>query len=254
MAALLVAASSSWANNLSMTFGLDVDTNYTFRGAKRGPFGLLPELNADYSLGKGFSFIGNLVQYVKVDGGFNFGEGLYRAALQFKPPIIGKLATMQAGFNWYTPSSNLTDISFAPDNTNGKNTGEWFGQLAFNVPGTPTLAVMHDFVLRSGTYWRLSASRQQTVMGDWHLDLAGSLGLDFGHGLGGWRDGLVHVGVTRDIAPGLAIGPMADFELPNSKVDPGSGFVKPVFGFTVQYTPTRVGGKASPASRLGPGF
>jgi len=237
LCAALAALSAAQAGDLAVSFGAQVDSGYVFRGAKRGPFGVIGDVTLDYRLSKNLSLVGDIQQYVKLERGLALAEGIYRAGVRYRPPLLGSLAAVEGGISYYAPSGDLDRILYAGDNTGGRSTQEWYLRTVFDLPFAPTIDLLHDFNERPGTYLRFSASREQDLPGKFSLDLDGSIGLQFGQGVHGWRDGHVRGALWYDAAPGVSFGPTLDLWVPAGKVDPGANSLRPVVGFGCRFSP-----------------
>ena len=255
LTAVGLALSAAQAGDLAVSVGAQVDSSYVFRGAKRGPFGVIGDVTLDYRFNKRLSLVGDIQQYVQIERGVSLAEGVYRAGLRYRPPLIGSLAALEGGITYYAPSGDLNRILYAGDNTGARSTQEWYLRTVFDLPFSPTIDLLHDFNERPGTYLRFSASRSQDLPGKFSLDLDGSVGLQFGQGIHGWRDGHVRGALWYRAAPGISFGPTLDLWIPTNKVDPGANSLRPVIGFGCQLSPKLAQSQALRLPRqLGPAF
>ncbi|MCC7493224.1 MAG: hypothetical protein IT204_12780 [Fimbriimonadaceae bacterium] len=236
---LLLAAPGGWAAApLRVDLDLGFDSNYVFRGSKRGPFGLNGTLTLSKEVAKGLTVQASAWNYLPLDGQFNFGEGKYAVGFSYRPPLVGRLAAIEGGYSYFDITNRLTPtISFGGDNTFGRDTQEAYLRLALDLPGRPSIDLLQDFQNRVGTYFRVSAAKDVDLKGPWALGLSGSFGLDFGRGVDTFRDFAWRTELRYELGQGIGLMAGLDWWLPSHQVDAGAGGLRLVPSFGINLVP-----------------
>lgn len=250
--ALLLCALSAQAGDLSLNVGADVDSSYVFRGAKRGPLGIVGHLNAACPVARYTSVIANVDQYLRVDTGVKLAETTAEVGLRFRPPLIGRWAMAEGGLTWYSPSRDLHSISFNPENTRGKSSQEFFLRTRFqHVPFAPSLNFYKDINQRSALNMQLSASRSFHLQ-PWRLDVTGLVDWQFGNGIQGWRAAGIRSAFGYQLGSKLSIGPSLDLWFPRNSIDRSAKGFRPVIGFGFNWAPDAGAHTKARVGALGP--
>jgi hypothetical protein len=243
--ALALLALPAIAGDLTVNLGMDVDTSYVFRGVKRGPLGVIGRLDLTYPLTKGLELGGSVGQYVQVDRRWGLGEANANVGFRYRPPVVGKMAWIEGGFNWFSPVRDLDVIAWRGDDTLGKSTQEMYLRTRFALPGAPTIDLLKDINRRSSLTMELTASKAVKVK-PFTLDVRGAIDLQFGRGLSGWRAAQVNSGLYYQLNPLLAVGPTLDLHFPNVEADPGANSCRSVLGFRLLWLPQCQVNKGTP--------
>lgn len=239
LALVLAVVATEAKTSYDFEYGVDIDTNYVFRGAERGPAGLTGNVGVIAGVGHGVSLRAGLWQYYQLSNEVGFGESKYHLGAVYRPPLIGWLGWLEGGWIYYDNTSRLVPrITFPGDNTGGRDTQEWYLRARFKLPGDPTIDLLQDFDQRTGTYLKFNAGKEFNLPGRWSLGVNGSVGLDFGRGVDTWRDAKAQASLFYDLVPGLKLQGTVDLWIPSNQVDPTADGLTPVFSFGIVGMPT----------------
>lgn len=234
---MLLCALSAQAGELALTLGADVQSNYVFRGSKRGPFGVTGHATAKYPLWAGAAVVGNLDQFMQIDNHWGFSETTANVGLQFKPPLVGRWASAEAGLTWYAPSKDLATVGWSAENTHGKSTQEFYLRTSFDaLPFSPSVDFFKDVNKRSALDTQLSVSKSFRLK-PWTVGVSGLINWQFGNGLSGWRAAGLRGSFSYQLGQHLSFGPMVDLWFPRNQIDANAKGFRPVVGFGVNWSP-----------------
>ena len=203
-----------------------VTSNFIFRGADRGPAGIISNSHAEYDLLGGWSVGLDNWRYLQLSNTIGVGEARVGGYAKYR---ANRWVSLTGGYTYYERRNAPGSLFQGPD------TQEiYFGATA-HLPGSPSLMMYYDLDNVVGAYFEATA-HQQLPLGTspWKANVRGLVGFDAGR-TEGYSTALVGLDLRYGILPGLTIGPSVDVWFPASDVDPGQGSVRGVVSGVIEY-------------------
>jgi len=188
-----------------------ITSNFIFRGADRGPAGLISNSHAEYDLLGGWSIGVENWRYVQLSNAIGVGEVRVGGFAKYQ---ASRWVTLTGGYRYYE-RRNQPGVLFQ-----GPDTQELYFGATANLPGAPSLTMYYDLDNLVGAYFEGTA-HQELPLGasPWNAEVRGLIGFDTGR-TEGFSTAMAGVDLRYDVLPGLRLGPSVDVWFPANDVDP----------------------------------
>ncbi len=215
LAILMALTGAAAERRLSSESEAAVYGQYVFRGARRGPVGLIRQSSFAYRCSPRWTVGTSTWGYLQLHNGSGVGEARYGGWLRWQP---SRLLTVGGGGLYYDRNDKVGNRLFQ-----GPPTAEVYGWVGLDLPLAPRLSAYYDLDANVGSYLMVDVRHRfkQSANG-WSLTLSGSLGYDLGR-TQGFNDAHLRGELWYALGDGLDIGPALDWWLPAKAVDALSG-------------------------------
>lgn len=188
-----------------------VTSNFIFRGADRGPAGIISSSYGEYDLLGGWSVGLENWRYLQLSNTIGVGEARVGGYAKYR---ASRWATLTAGYRYYERRNRPGALFQGPD------TQEIYVGATANLPGAPTLMMYYDLDNLVGAYFEATA-HQRIPLGSspWNAEVRGLVGFDTGR-TEGFSAAAAGLDLRYDLLPGLRLGPSVDVWFPANDVDP----------------------------------
>jgi hypothetical protein len=192
--------------------------NYVFRGARRGPLGIIASSYVAYTPCHTWSFHLDSWRWLQLANEAGIGEQRVTPWVEYRP---SDLLELHAGYVHYDRRNQPGALFLGPD------TNEAFAGVGLDLPCHPRLTAYYDDDNNVGTYVVGEVSHTVDVGRGWEADLSASVGWDEGR-VKGFNDAHLRAGLRYPFGERLWLGPALDLWFPSNKVDAGADHFRPV--------------------------
>jgi len=232
----LLASTAAYAKvGIDADFSAGLTGNYVFRGAKMLGAGWAGDLNARYAINSRLTADAYVWCYNTLSRKW-LAERDFDLSLSYTPKYWNDLFTVTGGWTYFDLDNRVGSPLRADDS------GELYAAVAVNRPKiwSPWLSIHYDYdVDRAGVgnqnrgiglYAQVGIGKSFELKSGWTADLSAKAGFDFGrpsvvtpaNNIDGFRDAVIHAGLTWQLEKGLTFGPAADIWIPSNDIDPGA--------------------------------
>lgn len=188
-----------------------ITSNFIFRGADRGPAGIISNSHAEYDLLRGWSIGVENWRYLQLSNTIGVGEVRVGGYAKYQ---TSRWVTLTGGYRYYERRNQPGALFQGPD------TQEIYAGVTVNTPGSPSLMMYYDLDNLVGAYFEATAHQRIPLVGSrWNAEVRGLVGFDTGR-TEGFSAAAAGLDLRYDLFPGFRLGPSVDVWFPANDVDP----------------------------------